>query len=95
MLQMYSIRDSKGASFDKPFFTKHVAEATRAVQSAFEMPENQQPWFCKYPADFALFFIGTFDPATGQIMPTSDMAPVWVIEVASLVPAKDMPGGAP
>lgn len=94
MLQAYSIFDKKAASFDRPFFCKHVADATRSVQAALESPKEQQPWFAKYPADFALYFVGTFDPTTGQWMPPSNGAASYTIEVASLVPVlSDFKGG--
>lgn len=90
MLQMYSIFDKKAAVYEKPFFVKHVAEATRALQASLEMPAGDRPWFAKYPAEFSLYYVGSFDPTNGMYMPTSEGVPVWVIEVASLVP---QPGG--
>lgn len=84
MLQMYSIYDKKSGIYERPFFVKHVAEATRAVQAALNAPENQQPWFAKYPADFSLFFVGTWNPDSGMYTPTSEGVPVWTIEVVSL-----------
>lgn len=88
MLQQYSIFDKKGGVYSKPFSCLHVAEATRAVQSAFSIPKEEQPWFAKYPADHALYFVGTFDESNGMYLPTSEGVPVWVIEVASLAPQK-------
>lgn len=90
-LQMYSVRDTKGGIYNKPFFVKHVAEATRAVQSAFSLPTENQPWFAKYPADFALYFCGTFDESNGMFQPPSEGVPVWVVEVISLDPANQVP----
>lgn len=88
MLQLYSLQDKKSGSFSKPFFAEHVADATRSVQAAFDMPPAQQPWFVKYPADYALYMVGTFDQHSGAIMSPQQMAPQWVIEVASLSPLK-------
>lgn len=88
MVQMYSIFDKKGGVYSKPFFCLHVADATRAIQSGFSLPEGQGPWYAKYPADFALYFVGTFDESNGMYMPTSEGVPVWVIEVVSLAPQK-------
>jgi len=86
MLQAYSIFDKKAASFERPFWCKHVAEATRAIQMNFEAPKGQEPWFVKYPADFALYHVGNFDPTTGSLLPTAHMGPQIVIEIASLAP---------
>lgn len=91
MLQMYSIMDKKGSMYSKPFFARHVAEATRSVQQAFLLPEDQKPWFTKYAADHALYFIGTFDEASGMYTPTSEGVPVWTIEISSLDPAAATP----
>lgn len=91
MLQLYSVYDKKGGIYNKPFLCKHVAEATRSVQVAFSLPVEQQPWFTKYAADHALYFIGTFDESNGMFTPPSEGVPVWVIEVASLDPAAAVP----
>lgn len=85
-LQVYSIFDKKGQAFERPFHCKHVAEATRAVQSGFSLPDDQKPWYVKYPADYALYLVGYFDMDTGLLSkPTGDM-PQFTIEVASLAP---------
>lgn len=84
MLQMYSIYDKKSGIYEKPFFVKHVAEATRAVHAGLNGPEDRAPWFAKYPADYSLFFVGSWDPASGMYTPTSEGVPVWVVEVVSL-----------
>ena len=84
MLQMYAIRDSKSGGFDRPFFAKHVAEATRAVQMGLEDPKSA---YAKFAEDFSLWLIGTFDPTTGGLIPPSSMAPTWQIELINLLPA--------
>lgn len=88
MLQMYSIRDTKTGAFERPFFVRHVQEAIRSVEQAFQAREDQQPWFCKYPADFALYLIGTFDPDTGFVFPTAEKGPQHTIEIAALQPQR-------
>lgn len=85
-MQFYSIYDKKSQSFERPFFVKHVAEATRSVESAFEIPKDKAPWFIKYPDDHALYLIGTFDPGTGGILPPTTLGPEFVMEVAALAP---------
>lgn len=86
MLQMYSIYDKKGEAFERPFFVKHVQEAMRSVEQAFHLPEGSQPWFVKYPADHALYLIGTFNPDNGGLMPTTAQGPQFTIEIHSLAP---------
>lgn len=83
MLQMYAIMDKKSGSFERPFFVKHVAEATRSVQQALKQSES---FLSQYPEDYSLWLVGSFDQSNGGIMPPKDLAPQWTIEVASLVP---------
>lgn len=83
MFQMYSIRDSKSGAFERPFFAKHVAEATRNVQLFLENSKDHQ--VARFPEDFSLWQVGSFDPSNGGLMPTHSGAPQWVIELAVLV----------
>jgi len=85
-LQVYSIFDKKGGIYEKPFFCKHVAEATRAVQSSFMAPKDQQPWFCRYPGEYDLYLVGHFSQDSGMITFPSEGVPQFVISVASLAP---------
>lgn len=95
MLQLYSIFDKKGVMYEKPFFVKHVAEATRAVQSAFNLPKEQQPWYCAYPGDYALYLVASFSQDTGVITVPAEQMPQFTIEIASLAPqVPDVKGGA-
>lgn len=87
MLQMYAIMDKKTGSFERPFFVKHVAEATRSVQQALK--QNHDSFLSQYPEDYSLWLVGSFDPSNGGIMPPNNLAPQWTIEVASLMPPPD------
>lgn len=84
MLQIYSIFDKKTSSYEKPFFCAMVQEAIQAIQYSLE---EKKAYFSKYPADFALYQIGTFDVVTGQVLPTATVGPQFVIEVAALLRA--------
>lgn len=58
----YSIQDSKAQQFNLPFFSDNHATAIRTF-SQLASDQNSLPG--KYPADFSLIFIGTFDSETG------------------------------
>lgn len=88
MFQMYSIFDKKGLIYGQPFYCRHVAEATRSVQIGIQ---DGKAMFARFPADYALYLVGTFDPDSGSVTPTHQGGPQFCIEVASLVDEK---GGA-
>ena len=63
-LGIYSIYDSKANAFQQPFYFVNDEIATRAAQSTIE---DQNSAIAKYPEDFTLISLGTFDPDTGEI----------------------------
>lgn len=89
MFQMYSIFDKKGLIYSNPFYCRHISEATRSVQIGLE---DGKAMFARFPADFALYLVGTFDPESGSVMPTAQGGPQFALEVAALVTPKE--GGA-
>lgn len=62
--KMFSIRDSKGEFYSSPFYKKTDAEAQRDFATLVRDGNNQ---VSKYPEDFDLYFIGTFDDITGKV----------------------------
>jgi len=62
MLVVCSIRDAK-ADFHQPFFVKTKGEALRGLMDILSDPNSN---IHKYPEDFALFYLGTFDELTGS-----------------------------
>lgn len=91
MIQLYSLFDKKAGSYSKPFFVAHIAEAMRSVQMALE---DGKSMFAKFPADYALYLMGTFDESTGFLTPPASGMPQFSIEVISLVSVNQFPGGA-
>lgn len=63
-LHAFSIYDSKGETFSPPFFMQAKGEAIRAFT---ETASDRQTTIGKYPADFTLFQIGTFNPDDGKL----------------------------
>lgn len=82
MLQMYSIYDKKALFFERPFFVKHVAEALRMVQMALREGKSQQ---ALYPADYALYLVGTFHPEGGTVISPALGEPQFTMELAALL----------
>lgn len=63
-LEAYSIHDSKSAIFSPPFFMRSRGEAIRAFSTTANNPDNN---INKFPHDFALYFVGTFDDSEGKL----------------------------
>lgn len=61
---MYCIYDDKAKTFTQPIFRNADGVATRDFQSLVN--DDNSP-FSKFPADYTLFKIGTFDDGTGQV----------------------------
>jgi len=61
--RVFTIYDEKSEAYLQPFFLDTVGQAKRAVTDCVN-DENHQ--FCKHPADYTLFELGTFDDSTGE-----------------------------
>lgn len=64
MIQMCSVYDQAAKRFLDPFPAPTVEFAIRGFKEAC-ITEGHQ--FNKFPEDYVLFWIGTFDPDTGEI----------------------------
>lgn len=62
-LKVYSIRDAKGEIFHPPFYKKTHGEAERDFTT---LVGDQNGMVSKYPEDFDLWYLGTFDDQTGK-----------------------------
>ncbi|WNK14728.1 MAG: nonstructural protein [Microvirus sp.] len=61
---IFSLHDAKASSFAQPFYCPNRAVAQRHFMAALEDPNS----ICsKFPADFRLYELGTFDDSTGII----------------------------
>lgn len=63
-LKAFSIRDAKAEIFNPPFFTKTHGEAERTFT---ELVRDEKTMVGKYPDDYDLYFIGSYDDQTGKI----------------------------
>lgn len=85
ILKAFCLLDIKAGAFATPFFMHHDAQAIRAVT---ELGQDMSTTVGRYPSDFALMSIGTFDDASGVLTPTGI---VNLGTVAGFLPAKAAP----
>lgn len=63
MLKVFAIYDSKIEAFQAPFYARRVGEAERFLTDSVNDPNTS---YSKYPEDFTLFELGSFDVLTGK-----------------------------
>lgn len=61
----FAIYDTKSESFGQPFFTHNRASAMRGIRLQLQQDSNSM--IAKFPSDFALFEIGSFDEEHGLL----------------------------
>ena len=64
MMNVYAVKDVKAQLFNNPFIQKSDGVAIRTFAAACE---DSQTELNKYPSDFSLYHIGTYDPESGKI----------------------------
>jgi len=65
-LQAYSVRDSKAEIFNVPFYGNTHGEAERSFMQVTNDPASN---ISKFPEDYDLYHIGTYDQTTGILQP--------------------------
>lgn len=65
MLKICTVYDSKAEAYFTPMFFKNRAEA---VRSFTEAAMDKATMLGKYPADFTMFELGTYDELTGKFV---------------------------
>lgn len=96
-LIIFSVYDSKAESYVQPFYVPRVNVGIRMFAHA---ANNTETDFGRFPGDYTLFQIGTFDSDTGQITPDkahtnhgtalSHLAPNWKeLPIADLAEATE------
>ncbi len=61
-LKMFSIRDAKSEIFTNPFYKATHGEAERDFRTTVN---NDKTTLNRYPEDFDLYYLGTYDDNTG------------------------------
>ncbi|AXH77037.1 MAG: nonstructural protein [Microviridae sp.] len=73
IIRAYSIFDVKGSVFHTPWFQHTDALAMRTLHDLVNDPSTT---IGRHPADFRLYFIGTYDDQLGLMMPVTPLAHV-------------------
>jgi len=79
---MFAIRDLKIGAYKSPFIARNAGDATRMLQGAINQGNSQ---LSEYPADFELYYIGTFNDVSGIL---DSIKPEFVCSALSLVAPK-------
>lgn len=66
--RVFSVLDAKTGVFMRPFFDQHLQQALRSWKEACNQAESP---FCKYPTDFVLYEVGSFNDEQGLLVPLS------------------------
>lgn len=80
MLNFYAIRDTKALIYYPPFHAANHVFAQRSVSVGAMDPQSN---LNRFPADFELRFLGTFDDITGKL---TFVEPEFICTVLSLIP---------
>lgn len=73
MMKIFTVYDTKAEAYLQPFFMQTRGAAIRGFT---ELVNDKNHSFGKYPADYVLFEIGSFDDHTGLI--SANIAPLSV-----------------
>lgn len=79
-IRMFSIRDIKAGTYGQPFALSNRNVAMRTFSTWVSNPES---FFSKFPHDFELFELGSFDQLTGLFV--SLPMPDYVARASDLV----------
>lgn len=63
MQLMFTVHDQKAETFMPPFFVPSKGLAIRAFEDCINSDDHH---FGKHPADYTLFFLGSFDTDNGE-----------------------------
>jgi len=66
-IKIYAIRDNRTESFNIPTFAKSDSEMVRMIQISIMDGESM---LAKFPKDYDLYFMGTYDNETGTMETT-------------------------
>lgn len=67
LTRAYSVYDNKALIYNRPFFEATDGAALRSFQ---ELANDLNTSVGRYPTDFSLWWVGTYDDQTGQFVPT-------------------------
>lgn len=67
-MKIFCVYDSKAETYGTPFFMENKGVALRGFQ---DVANDSSTQICKYPEDFTLFELGSFDPLTAKFVLSS------------------------
>lgn len=79
-IQMMALFDKKARAFKTPWFAAHVELGVRAVADAANNAPEMDIY--KFPEDFSVYHLGTFNDENGQMILAAQ--PIIVCEALSL-----------
>lgn len=82
--QIFSVFDSAANAFMPPFFAGRIEEAIRAFR---HQVANADSPFAKFPEDYTLFHIGSFDKTSALVQPLDTPHPLGL--AISFLPDKE------
>lgn len=91
ILKVYSVFDSKLASFGRPWYEMTDASAIRVFSDAVNDGSNPANQWYKHPEDFSLYHVGTFDDESAALEPCLPLSLVTasaVFKPATVSPAQ-------
>lgn len=95
-VDLFSVFDMAAARFMDPFCAPTMEFAIRGFKECCETQGHQ---FQKFPEDYALYMVGSFDAETGVMTPGKSlkisMASSFVVRQNNLDPFPDRPEGWP
>lgn len=74
-MNIYSVKDTRTGEFAQPFFTKHDTQAVRIFAEAVKTDDANNMLF-KYPRDFTLHKVGTWNNETGELSGYTEPQPI-------------------
>lgn len=80
MMRLFAVRDVKSESFGAPFSIATVGLALRGFSDACTSGKSD---LSKYPADYMLYELGTYEPNTGTIV--CHNVPVFVASATEMI----------
>jgi len=64
--EIFTVYDSAARRYLRPFHAQTIEMALRQFRAILTDPEHQ---FARFPEDYSLFHIGTFDSERGEVIP--------------------------
>ena len=77
MLNCYAIYDKKALSFATPFFAVNDEVAMRSFE---DLVRDRRSVVSQHPEDFALHFVGRFEPEIGKLLPRQEGEGTYLVE---------------